>query len=485
MPSIVKRLRSLPQGAKASAAFFLSSVVTTGIAYLTTPIYTRLLTTEEYGQTAVFLTWLQVFGIAAMFCLANGVFNNGMLDHAEERDRYSFSLLMLSNIITLACAAVFAALYPLFGQALGLSVPLLLLMGAVFLFQPAYSFWVARQRYEYKYKTTVIWAVLAALISPLTAILCIRRFPDQHLYARLFGAEAPLILMYIGFYVYLGTKSRFRVERRFWKEAFAFNLPLIPHYLSTYLLANSDKIMISRLVSDSATAFYNVAYTVASVGLIVWSAANASLLPFTYGKCKKRDYAAINRVTMPILTLFALVSLAVILFAPEVVKIMSTSDYYEAISVIPPIVGGVFFQVQYFIYANIVYYYKKPRYVMAASVTAMLLNLGLNYVFILRYGYAAAAYTTLLCYMVQAGIDYLAMRKVARHSVYDMKFVGALSLGVVAAALLGGSLYAYDLLRYGLVLALCALCIWQRGRIRQALGGLIEKTADTEEEKTE
>ena len=482
MPSLVKRLRSLPPGAKASAAFFLSSVVTTGIAYLTTPIYTRLLTTEEYGQTAVFLTWLQVFGIAAMFCLANGVFNNGMLDHPEERDQYSFSLLMLSNLITLAFAAAFAALYPLFGRALGLSLPLLLLMGAVFLFQPAYSFWVARQRYEYKYKHTVLWAILAAILSPLAAILCIRRFPDHRLYARLFGAEVPLILMYIGFYVYLGKKSRFRVDRRFWKEAFTFNLPLIPHYLSTYLLSNSDKIMISRLVSDSATAFYNVAYTVASVGLIVGSAANASLLPFTYEKCRKRDYAAINRVTLPILTLYALVSLAVILFAPEVVKLMSTSDYHEAIAVIPPIVGGVFFQVQYFIYANIVYYYKKPRYVMVASVTAMLLNLVLNYVFIRRYGYAAAAYTTLLCSMVQAGIDCLAMRKAAKARVYDMRFIGLLSLGVVAAALTGGRLYGHALIRYALVGILALACLLQRRRIARVLGML---RGETKEEKTE
>ena len=107
------KVKSLSPGVKTSAALLFSNVVQKGITYLTTPIYTRMLTTEEYGQTNVFLTWQQLFAIVAMFCLSYGVFNNGMLDYPKKRDEYSFSLLILSNIITVVFSAILFITLPI------------------------------------------------------------------------------------------------------------------------------------------------------------------------------------------------------------------------------------------------------------------------------------------------------------------------------------------------------------------------------------
>lgn len=449
---------------KASLAFFLANVVTSGIAYITTPIYTRLLTSTEYGQTSVFLTWMQIFGIVAMFCLSYGVFNNGMLDYKEDRDRFSFSLLILSNIITLLLFLIVLVIYPLITLWLNIDLPLLLLMFSVFATQPAYNFWLARQRYEYKYKTTLVFSILMALVSPTVAIICIL-IKSDHLYARLFGAEVPLILIYIGFYIYLGNKSKHRIKYDYWKYALKFNVALIPHYLSTYLLGSSDKIMISYLVSNSATAYYSVAYSIAAIVTIIWAAANSSLIPYTYEKCEKKDYKAISIVTLPILTLFAVACVFIILLAPEIVSIMATEDYREAIYVIPPIVGGVFFQVQYYMYANVLYYMKKPKYVMIGSIVAAILNIVLNYIFISAYGYIAAGYTTIACYLIQASIDYFAMRKVMGQSIYNIKYIGILSAVIFAISIFGNITYSHRFIRYITVMMILGIAIIYRKKV--------------------
>ncbi len=465
MGGILKKIRSMPQGVKASVAFFAASLVTRGISYIVTPIFTRLLSPEEYGQVSVFTTWLEVFGIVAMFCLSYGVFNNGMLDYPDRRDEYSFSMLILSNIITVAFFAILLCLYPLIKEYLGIDLPLVFVMGLVFLLQPAYNFWTGRQRYELKYKYTAMFSILSAVLTPVVAIVCILLYPDEKLYARIFGAEITLCLFYVAFYVYLLIKAKGRVNTKYWKMALLFNLPLIPHYLSTYLLGSSDKIMISNMVSDAATAYYSVAHSVAAVVIVVWTAINSSLIPYTYEKCKEKDYRSISKITLPLLTMFAVMCVVAIMFAPEVVAIMATADYREAIYAIPPIVGGVFFQVQYYVYANIVYYHKKPKYVMIASMTAMGLNLILNYVFISKFGYIAAGYTTLICYLVQASIDYFAMKKVTKDRVYNMRYIGALSLCVTAIALLSNLLYDYIWVRYVIVLCICVVLIICRKKI--------------------
>ena len=196
-------------------------------------------------------------------------------------------MLILSNIITIIFGIVLFVLRPFISFIANIDLPLILLMLCIFLFQPAYNFWVAKQRYELKYKYVVIWSVILSIISPTVAIIAILN-TENHLYARIFGAEVSLIVVYIGFYIYTAYKSKFKIKPEFWKVAIIFNLPLIPHYLSTYLLGSSDKIMISYLVGDEATAYYSVAYSVAAVVLIVWFAINSSLIPYTYENVKKK-----------------------------------------------------------------------------------------------------------------------------------------------------------------------------------------------------
>lgn len=457
--------RSIPRGAKASIALFISSVITKGIAYITTPLYTRLLSPEEYGQASVYLTWVQVFGIIAMFCLHYGVFNNGMLDYPDKRDEYSFSMLILSNIITLCFSGIMLCLFPLIKEWLGMELPFLVLMLVLFAVQPAYSFWAARQRYEFKYKWSVMWSVVSAILSPLVAIILILFNDGNRLYARIFGAEVTLIVIYIGFYIYLAYKAHCKINTKYWKEAFLFNLPLIPHYLSAYLLNSSDKLMISAIVGDDAAAYYSVAYSVAAVVTIVWTSVNSSLIPYTYEKCKQKDYKAISNVVTPIFIVFAVACGFVIMLAPEVVAIMATSDYREAIYVIPPIVGGVFFQTHYNIYANVVYYYKKPKYVMFASVSATALNIVLNYIFITKFGYLAAGYTTIFCYLIQAVLDYIAMRKVVGEKVYNMKCIGILSLLLLIIALSSNLIYDYYIIRYAIIVSIVVVAFILRKRI--------------------
>lgn len=429
-------------------ALFFATVITKGISYLTTPLYTRLLTAEEYGQVSVFLTWTSLFGIVAMFCLQAGVFNNGMIDYPNCRDEYSFSMLILSNLITIITCLPLLCLYPIMRPWIGLDWPTMFLMVAIFFFQPAYSFWISRQRYELKYKAMVVWTILSALISPLVALICITVVDCNRVYSRLFGAELPLIAIYIGFYIYLAKKSGGKVQVKYWKAAFMFNLPLIPHYLSTHLLGSVDKIMISAIVGNAETAHYSVAYSVASIASIMWTSVNASLIPYTYERCKEDDYKSISAITMPILTVISAVCVTVIMLAPEVVEFMATSDYNGAIYVIPPVVGGVFFQVQYFIYANILYYYKRPAYVMYGSVISATLNIVLNYIFIPKYGYLAAGYTTLFCYFIQATIDYNAMKKMIGNSIYDMDYLGGLSFIILLVSLVSGKIYNNSLIRY-------------------------------------
>lgn len=148
--------------------------------------------------------------------------------------------------------------------------------------------------------------------------------------------------------------------------------------------------------------------------------------------------------------------------APEIVKILATEEYYEAIYLMPPIAAGVFFTAFANIYSDVAVYYKKTQYVMYPAVIAAIANLVLNYIFINAYGYMAAAYTTLFSYILMSLFQGIWARKlckkngIVRSSVFEDRKLILLACVTTALCLLGIALYNFYIIRY-LVIALMAV----------------------------
>ena len=139
---------------KASIVYVAAGFLQRGITLISGPIFTRLLSQEDYGVLMLFNTWYELIGIVAMLSLSAGVYNNGLLKYQEDRDIFTASLLALSNAATIFVAGVFFLFYDSLAWMIGLSENLLQLMFLCFFFSPALIFWTTRQRFEYQYKNS-------------------------------------------------------------------------------------------------------------------------------------------------------------------------------------------------------------------------------------------------------------------------------------------------------------------------------------------
>ena len=97
-------------------------------------------------------------------------------------------------------------------------------------------------------------------------------------------------------------------------------------------------------------------------------------------------------------------------------------------------------------------FYKKTPVIALCSVVAAGLNYILNAIFIPRYGYIAAAFTTFFSYLILMILHYIAVRFYIKEAVYDSRFMFvSMALMTVAGlsimALYGDSLKE-RLLRY-------------------------------------
>ena len=448
-----KKFLDMPVAAKAALVYLFGMVLQRALGFITTPIFTRFMTAEEYGAASVYYTTEQMLGIVAMFCLGAGWMDIGFQDYKEKRHEFVFSMLVLSNVITVITGIGVFVGYPWIKEFLRVEPMLLVVMFVNFLFSPAMLFWLREERFAYHYKWPAVFSIGSSILSTIVVVAVLLNLSFNRLYERILGAALPLLVFYIGFYFYIAKRVGYKVVVKYWRPAVLFNLPLIPHYLSMFFLGGSDRLMIAALVGEREAGFYTLSYTVATLVMMVWTAVNSSLVPFIINCYEEKNYRKISNTVLPILTFFGVICTFIALLAPEVIKILATEEYLEAVYIVPPVICGAFFSLLYYLFTNILYFMKKPQYVMIASISTGVMNIGLNYLFIPMYGYIAAGYTTLLCYLLQAVMDYLVSYYFLRTNVYDMKYLTCISIMVIVLSFC--VLYVYQfpsIVRYVFIL---------------------------------
>lgn len=468
MMDINQRIKSMSESAKSAIVYTLSTVFSRGLAIITVPIFTRLMTTSQIGEVNLFNSWYSLISVVATLSLTSGGYSVAMKEYSDKRDQYQSSVLTLTSLIAIVVAAIYFVAPGFWSDLLGLSNGLMILLLIGFLVAPARDFWLARQRYEYKYKlsgcVTIGSAIVASALSVI-AVMSANRYGYENV------AEVRLYSNYLIIYgvaaviwVFLLLRGRTFYNKEYWKLSLSLSIPLMGYSIAAQILNVSDRMMISQMVSNSAVGIYSTLYTVSSLSMMLWQAIHASFVPYLFQNIEK-NVNGIKKISSQLMVFYAVMALILTYMAPEIVRILATEEYYEAIYIMPPIATGVFFTAFANIYSDIAVYYKKTKYVMYPAIVAAVANLVLNYIFINMYGYMAAAYTTLFSYILLALLQGVWARKICKEhgiekgTIYNDKYMIVLAAVTTLISLLGILFYGNDVLRYCATALLIVVCV--------------------------
>ena len=464
-----EKYKSLPIELKASFWFFVSKILSKGISILTLPLFTRILSSAEYGEYSLFLSWENIITIFATFNLSYQVFNNGMVKFEKKKNDYTSSMIGLTFVLCVLCLLLLTIFYNLWFSITGISYKFLLLM-FLNIFQIAiFSFYIIRQRYDYKYKSVVVFSATSSILNPLLAFVLIYLLNDN-VFARILATSIVSLILGIITFILLYKSSSHFINRKYWKYALKLDIPLLPHYLSTVLLDGSDKIMIGKMVGKSFTAFYNVSYQISMMLNILLSSINDSYAPWIYRKLKTKDYNIINSNTSKLMLLVAIISILPMLFAPEIVLLVGGEKYLDAVSIIPIVSSSIFMIYLYTLFSFVELFYEKSINITIGSGLASTINIILNLMFIKIYGYKAAAYTTLISYILLALFHYIMMKKVLKEKninnpIFNNKLIISLCFSIIIFSIFVSFIYPYVLLRYILIFLIVILTLLNKKRI--------------------
>lgn len=397
IPNLFAKYRSLPLAAKAALWFVVCSFLQRAMSVITTPIFTRLMSTEQYGQVTVYNSWINVLAVVTTLHLDYSVFNKGMSKFKDRRDEYTCTMQLLTSGLVAIALVSYLIFHRHINQLVELPTCIMLAMMAQLFVSPAISFWTLRKRYDYIYKRVVLITLGMTLLNATVGVIAVA-FAAEKGYARILSIALSSVCFGIPIYLYNLRKGRFAFDTELAWYALLFNLPLLPHFFSLYVLDQFDRIMIQKMVGLTAAGLYGLTYNVGLLIKIFTTSLNNAIVPWMYRRLEKREFASVNQVILFTTAFVAFIAVGVSVIAPEAISLFAGEKYKQAVYVVPPVALGILFQYLYTMYANVEFFFDLNKAAMFISGCAATLNVLLNYVGIRIFGYIAAGYSTLICY---------------------------------------------------------------------------------------
>lgn len=449
---------------KMGSMYFIGNMFDKAIAFITIPIFTRLLSTTDYGIVSTYVSWVGILAIIVGLSLGSSV-RTAVVDFKNKLGDYISSITFLSLLV----GFFFLILSVPLGNIITLGVDrnLLVLCVVQAIMLNVGTTVQMRLMMEESYIKRTLLTTMPNLITAILSILFIIGMESDKYMGRIYAYVLVSSIVGLALIVYIYINGRKLYDKGYWNYGLSFSLPLIFHSLSVIVLAQSDRIMITGMVNASETGIYSLIYSFSLSVLAVSTTLENVWIPWFTRKMEEKNREIIKLVSKPYIELMTLISIAVMFIAPEVLAILAPPSYASGYVMVPPIVvaTAVMFFTSTFI--DLEYYKKKTKHIAFNTMAAATINIVLNFFLIPRYGTIAAAYTTLAAYLVSFYMHYNYSERI-EPGLFPLRIF---ILPIFCLAIGGGfSLFLLDnvLLRYVFVLGLTAITFYRLNEFRKS-----------------
>ncbi len=399
--SVIQKLREV---FKHSLIYGLTSSLQSILGFALLPILTNYYETETFGIYSILLL---------MSAVANSLFYLGASSalgrfyYEEDSEEYRKKIISTTLLIALVGGLVLVGISIFAGTTLSTwlfdsrdyALAIIIAMSgtaAGFLL----NLMTLILRYNKKSMVFMITIVSGVLLNFFVTYLLLTEY-DFGLMAPLYGL---LVSNSLSFFVLLCLHTKYltiRLEKRHMSMAISFGLQSSMIGFLFYVMDWVDRMIIKDVLDLSEVGIYSLGYRLGSVIQIL------VIVPFSlvWAPTRMQYWKDNNAGTMTtkVVSYYSIVGFAMVFMAmlvgEEILSLFFTNKEYSGAMPLFPI---IMFSLLLYGYQNIldfgIYLNKKLYIYILIYITGIGLNIGLNYIFIPRFGYMAAAFTTLATY---------------------------------------------------------------------------------------
>lgn len=415
-----------------------STLLLQGIAFLSTPIFTRLLGPTQFGIYSLFNSWVQICTCFMGLGMASAL-GSGLYVFKERYFAFRNSVLLVSTILGILEILLMVVLYPIIIVKISdFSILFVVIIGITSLAHYIVNFAQTAFIYEKNAIPNFILSIFLSAVSVAVSVILIYKVDIEIRYiGRIYGITITYCTTAVLVWVLLFLKKPIGFNKEFFKYGFTVGFPIIFHLLAQQLLGQADRIMMQAYgKSSSEIGIYSLFYTLSSVLLTVLTALNNSWCPFYYDDVSHKKWDELNKKSKNYIELFTILAIGFLLLSREVAYLMADKSYWDGIDILPILSFAMYFTFMYQFPVNFEFFYKKTKIIAMGTFGAGVVNVILNAIMIPIMGMYGAAIATALSYMALFLVHFYIVRHM-KNNPYHLKitvfFPGLLgmTLGVV------------------------------------------------------
>ncbi len=251
---------------------------------------------------------------------------------------------------------------------------------------------------------------------------------DSVFISRLIGQSIALLILLPQFI----KNCKIKIEFSLLKEMLSYSWPLAISTSLGLILTLSDRWLLKGMASLDIVGNYSLAYKISNIVklLVVQSFAQAFVYIYFKQMDNRKNYRFFSKAMTYFSFLLTILSLAIVLFSKEIIVLLAqSSDYYDSYRILPFLILSVSFAGLRQMLVLPLNKYKKTKIISLVTISAGLLNVGLNILFIPLLGGVGAAIATALAQLAVV-ITYLILnRKFADYRYEVVKIFSLFALG--------------------------------------------------------
>ena len=468
--------------ATTGAAYTAASIFSKLIAVALLPLYTRHLTTSDYGAAEVMFAAVVTASIIVRLGLLEALLRFYYKD-GEDPDR--------------VVAGTFAGLFWLSTVGALLALPLAGPLSELLLDEPAAELarisigglWVLTMmeflltlfRVEERaraYFVTTLLNVLATIAVTVVLVVGV----GEGARGLLLGSYATGAAFVLGLIVLQRRRLSLRPDPPLIRRLFRFGLPTMPAEVSLYALNFVDRIIIVRTVGLAEAGLYSLAVKFAQAVNVLVRGFQLAWPPLAYSI---RDDDEARGVYATVVTLFvagcAFVVTGMWLYARWIVRALAAPQFFDSYEAIGLIAAAVTLYALYMVMVVILGRTGRTEFNLPAAIAALVVNVVLNLILVPPFGIVGAALALAASYLVVTALMYVFTQR-----LFPVPYQwGRLIRVVLAAAVLVGlgelvmpTSGALGFFGRGLLWALYPLALWTTGFFTPEERGWIARLRD-------
>lgn len=454
----------------ASIWYIIANCLGQGTMLLSSILFTRIMSQEHFG---LYTTYYSIVALLAPFVGANlfiGL-DNGYFDFKEDRKQFRASVLFLSFLIFIGLSVFLIIGISMFNI---ISTKRLSFFVLIFALLHAYSFFVVNfynnyANMENRYRIKSLLMMLPNILQVLFSLILIYSIGKNTYYDRVVGSAAGVFICAIILFVIMLVGNYQLWNRKYFSYVLKISVPSILSSVAYMVMQQSDHIMITSFVGAKFTAVYGLVYCIGNILYAFLQATSEAFKSWAFHALDAGEYTEIKQIQKWYLFFFLVLSVGLLMIAPEMIKILAPSSYWD-FRYIPPFIAGSYMLVLNSFYTTTGEFYKKAGWVSLCVATAAISNVILNFYYIPRYGAIAAAYTSFFSYIILVLLGRILVQVIHKDLYSDMYFIVFVFL-LVLNCLLFLHIYEQTVLRYCCYsIILVALCYYAFLRQNEIIG---------------